>query len=92
VNLAAKLERILKGESDSLLDVYSDERRPVALEEIIQQAHQNRTRMQQTDVSKQLKSLDDLSAIANDPQRVRAFVLKASMLEGLRRSNMVKVA
>jgi 2-polyprenyl-6-methoxyphenol hydroxylase-like FAD-dependent oxidoreductase len=92
VNLTGKLERMLKGESDSLLDVYSDERRPVALEEIIQQAHQNRTRMQQTDVAKQLKSLDDLAAIANDPQRLRTFVLKASMLEGLRRSNMVKVA
>jgi 3-(3-hydroxy-phenyl)propionate hydroxylase len=88
VNLSAKLDRILRGDSDTLLDVYSDERRPVALEEIIQQAHTNRTRMQQTDVAKQLKSLDDLQAIADDPERLRKYVRKASMIEGVRRSNM----
>jgi 2-polyprenyl-6-methoxyphenol hydroxylase-like FAD-dependent oxidoreductase len=89
VNLSDKLKRIAAGESDALLDAYSAERRPVAQEEIIQQAHQNRTRMQQTDVARQLKSLDELQAIADDPARLRQFVLKASMIEGLRRSKMI---
>jgi 2-polyprenyl-6-methoxyphenol hydroxylase-like FAD-dependent oxidoreductase len=88
VNLSDKLQRIAAGEGESLLDRYSDERQPVAKEEIIQQAHTNRTRMQQTDVARQLKSLDDLQAIADDPQRLRQFVLKASMIEGLRKSGM----
>jgi 3-(3-hydroxy-phenyl)propionate hydroxylase len=88
VNLTDKIPRILGGETQELLDAYTDERRPVALQDIIQQAHQNRTRMQQTDVEKQLKSLAELQAITQDPIRLRQFVLKASMIEGLRRSGM----
>ncbi len=92
VNLSDKLRRIWEGKSagdpDALLDAYSNERQPVAKEEIIQQAHQNRTRMQQTDIARQLKSLEELQAIAGDPARLRQFVLRASMIEGLRRSNM----
>ena len=92
VNLSEKLRRILGGEPLTLLDTYSAERQPVAKEEIIAQAHGNRTRMQQTDVAAQLKSLGDLQAIAADPAKLRQFVMKASMLEGLRRSNMLKAA
>jgi 3-(3-hydroxy-phenyl)propionate hydroxylase len=88
-NLTEKIRRIFNGESADLLDVYSEERQPVALAEIINQSHQNRTRMQEKDPQLQMKSLRELQAITKDPQRLRNFVLKASMIEGLRKSNMI---
>jgi len=88
-NLSDKLCRIHSGESADLLDVYSAERQPVAREEIIQQAHQNRTRMQEKDPAKQFAALRELQAIAADPARLRAHLLRTSMMEGLRRSNMM---
>ncbi|HCY55086.1 MAG TPA: monooxygenase, partial [Oceanicaulis sp.] len=40
-NLTAKLKRVLAGESHDLLDLYTRQRRPVAEEEILQQADRN---------------------------------------------------
>jgi 2-polyprenyl-6-methoxyphenol hydroxylase-like FAD-dependent oxidoreductase len=91
-NLSDKLRQILAGAGDELLDVYTAERRPVAHEEIIAQAHQNRTRMQESDPDRQMASLRALQAIAADQAKLRTYVLKASMFEGLRRSNMVRFA
>lgn len=91
-NLTEKLRRVWKGESDRLLDVYSDERRPVALDEIIKQAHRNRTRMQERDPSRQMAALRDLQAIASDETRLRDYVRKASMVDGLKKSNMKTLA
>jgi 3-(3-hydroxy-phenyl)propionate hydroxylase len=86
-NLTDKLRRIMvDGESEDLLDVYTRQRRPVALEEIIGQTHQNRTRMEERSLDKQMESLRGLQAITADPARLRAYVVKASMLEGLRKA------
>jgi hypothetical protein len=45
-NLCGKLARVWHGEDASLLDLYVRQRHPVAQQEIIAQAHQNRSRMQ----------------------------------------------
>jgi 2-polyprenyl-6-methoxyphenol hydroxylase-like FAD-dependent oxidoreductase len=88
-NLTDKLRRIFAGASPDLLDRYSAERQPVARDDIIRQTHQNRTRMEERDPDRQIASLRELQAIAADRTRMRDYVLKASMIEGLRRSNML---
>jgi 3-(3-hydroxy-phenyl)propionate hydroxylase len=86
MNLSDKLARVLNGESDGLLDLYTRQRRPVALEEIIQQADQNRRRMQVRDLAKRKALIESMQAIARDPAALRAYVRKASMIEGLKKS------
>ena len=86
-NLAEKLIAVLlDGTDDAILDRYERQRRPVAEEEIIQQAHRNRTRMQERDPARRREMLNDLQRTADDPAKLRAYLLKSSMIDGLRRA------
>ena len=84
-NLAGKLRRVWAGEDARVLDAYVAERRPVAIEHVVQQSDRNRSRMKERDPERRRVILADLQAIAADPVRCRAFLLKSSMIEGLRR-------
>ncbi len=86
-NLTEKLPRVWRGEADmSLLDTYTRQRRPIARDEILKQAHNNRTRMQQTDAAWRRQEMSRLQAIAGDKDKTREFLLKSSMITGLRRA------
>lgn len=86
LNLADKLTRVLQGAPATLLDAYERQRRPVAMEQIIKQADANRARMRERDPVRRLASLRALQAITDDPARLRAHLLRTSMIEGLRQS------
>jgi len=88
-SLAAKLIAALKDGDLAGLDAYERARRPVALEDIIAQADSNRARMNETDAEARRRMLADLQAIAADPARARAFLLRSSMIEGLRKAEAV---
>jgi 3-(3-hydroxy-phenyl)propionate hydroxylase len=86
-NLCEKLIAILEDGADvSILDRYERQRRPIAEEEIIQQAHKNRTRMQERDPARRRTMLDELRRTIDDPAKLKAYLLKSSMIEGLRRA------
>lgn len=72
-----------KGEPLERLDAYDRQRRPVA-QAILKQAAGNRDRMRQKSAEDRRASLRELQSIAADPQRLKSFVLRASMIEGLR--------
>jgi 3-(3-hydroxy-phenyl)propionate hydroxylase len=83
-NLCDKLVRVWHGESEDLIDQYDRQRRPIAQQQIIAQAHQNRTRMQERDPVKRRETLRSLQATAADPVRAREYLLRTSMITGLR--------
>ncbi len=66
------------------LDTYDRQRRSIATA-ILKQALANRDRMRQTSFEDRRRSLAELQATAADPDRHRAFVLRASMIEALRK-------
>ena len=70
----------------SLLDAYTRQRRPIARDEILKQAHKNRTRMQQTGTAWRRQEMSRLQAIARDKDKSREFLLRSSMIAGLRRA------
>jgi 3-(3-hydroxy-phenyl)propionate hydroxylase len=74
------------GADDSVLDRYERQRRPIAEEEIIQQAHRNRTRMQERDPARRRALLEDMQKTTGDPAKLKAYLLKSSMFDGLRRA------
>ncbi|MBL8200079.1 MAG: FAD-dependent monooxygenase [Chromatiales bacterium] len=88
-NLCAKLVRVWRGEDAALLDLYGRQRRPVAEEQILAQAHQNRTRMQERDPEKRRATLRELQAVAVDPARAREYLLRSSMITGLRQAEAI---
>jgi 2-polyprenyl-6-methoxyphenol hydroxylase-like FAD-dependent oxidoreductase len=86
-SLCEKLAAVLQdGAPEALLDRYERQRRPIAAEEIIEQAHRNRTRMQERDPTRRRKMLEELQRVTEDPVQLKAYLLKSSMIEGLRRA------
>lgn len=84
--LADKLARVWRGADAALLDAYVAERRPVAIEHVLQQADKNRNRMKERDPAKRRAILADLQATASDRDKCHAFLLRSSMIDGLRRT------
>ena len=85
--LCEKLIAVLQdGADDNLLDRYERQRRPIAEEEIIQQAHRNRSRMQERDPARRRAMLEELQRTAADAGKLKAYLLKSSMIDGLRRA------
>ncbi|MBY6088785.1 FAD-dependent oxidoreductase [Maritimibacter alkaliphilus] len=84
-NLAEKLAAVAAGESDALLDLYEAQRRPIARDDILAQADENRRRMNTTDPEERINHLRRLQGISADPAKAREFLLRSSMISGLRR-------
>ena len=85
-NLVEKLAAVWRGADDALLDKYTRQRRPVAETAILQQADRNRKRMAVTDPNARARALADLQATVADPERARDYLLKSSMIAGLRQA------
>jgi len=86
-NLCEKLTAVIQhGADEALLDRYERQRRPIAEEEIIAQAHRNRSRMQERDPERRRAMLQDLQRTIDNPTKVKEYLLKSSMIEGLRRA------
>jgi 3-(3-hydroxy-phenyl)propionate hydroxylase len=86
-NLVAYLPSVWRGdEAFDALDRYTRQRRPVAREQILEQAHANRTRMQERDPERRRAELRRLQAIADDPKQAREYLLRSSMITGLRQA------
>ncbi len=86
-NLTGRLPKVYRGEEGfETLDQYSRQRQPTAKEQILQQAHINRTRMQKRDPEWRRQELTRLQNITTDPAAMRDYLLKSSMIEGLRKA------
>lgn len=84
-SLAEELTEILtKGAPLSGLARYDRRRRPVAAQQILAQAHRNRSVMYEKDPARREEHLAMMQAITADRARMRAHLLKSSMIEGLR--------
>jgi 2-polyprenyl-6-methoxyphenol hydroxylase-like FAD-dependent oxidoreductase len=88
--LAAALTAIIKdGAPLERLDLYDRRRRPVVAEHILGLAARNRARMRVTDTAARQEEIAKLRAIAANPEKHKAFVMRASMIDGLRQAASV---
>jgi 2-polyprenyl-6-methoxyphenol hydroxylase-like FAD-dependent oxidoreductase len=90
-DLCEKLVAVLRhGASADVLDRYERQRRPIAADDIIEQADRNRSRMRERDPDRRRAILEDLQRTASDPVRLKQYLLKTSMIEGLRRAASIQ--
>lgn len=80
------IEVARKGARLDRVELYSRRRRPVALEQILAQSDRNRARMRERDDTKRREILAGLQEIARDREKLYAYMLKTSMIEGLRQA------
>lgn len=87
VSLSDKLIGVLlEGQSDRVLDLYDLQRRTVAVEFVQEQSIANKRRLEESDPAIRQKNLDELSRIADDPERARQFLLRTAMIASQRRA------
>jgi 3-(3-hydroxy-phenyl)propionate hydroxylase len=83
---AALIDVLHHGASEARLDAYDHRRRPIAREDILAQADRNRARMRERDPARRRELLRELQAIAADRDKLRTFLRRSSMLEGLEKA------
>lgn len=86
MSLADKIVRVWNGAAEAELDRYEAQRRPIAIDDVKTQTLRNRAALNETDPKVRRERLDDLRRIAEDPERARAFLMRSSMIESVRRS------
>jgi 3-(3-hydroxy-phenyl)propionate hydroxylase len=77
-------EKLIRNED---LNRYEAERRPVAIEYINANTARNRRLMAERDPQARRRAQDEMCRIAADPIAAKAFLMKSSMIEALRRSS-----
>ncbi len=82
---ALSLSRKLVQEED--LELYEAERRPIAIEYINANTARNRKLMAERDPEARRRAQDEMCRIAADPVAAKAFLMKSSMIETLRRGS-----
>lgn len=75
------MRRISNGETDSILDDYSNERRAYAIESVQPYTDQQYNNMVMSEDEVREQRNRSLAEAATDPTKARAYLLKASMLE-----------
>lgn len=87
VQLTSLLGRVIRGEAPAeTLDDYERKRRPLNLEYVQQQTIANKKRLEEKDPVVRAKNNAILRATAADPAAHRAYLLRASLIESVRKS------
>lgn len=84
INLCSKLVQVIQGADDSLLDLYSRQRRKAAVDFVQAQTIQNKRLLEEQDLTVRNAHLHALHEAAADPERARAFMRRASLADSLK--------
>jgi 3-(3-hydroxy-phenyl)propionate hydroxylase len=79
-NLSEKLVQVLAGAPDSLLDLYSLQRRTVSIEFVQAQSIANKKQLETKEPEARKATLAELAQTAADPAKARQYLLRSSML------------
>jgi len=91
MNLAGKVAQVWRGDADpQLLDLYVRQRRAATIEQVQAMSIRNKRLLEERDPGVQRSRMEELVAVAADPQRARQHLLESSMIAGLRKSAEVK--
>ncbi len=80
-HLSQLLHGVLTGGPVEMLDDYERTRRPLNIKYVQEQTVANKKRLEEREPAQREKRFDELRAMADDPKRHKAFLLRASLLE-----------
>ncbi len=86
VELAERLARYCSGGGENELDLYDRRRRPLNIEYVQSQTVSNKQRLEEKDPAVRAANFEQLRQTAADPARHRQFLLRASLLESVRKA------
>jgi 3-(3-hydroxy-phenyl)propionate hydroxylase len=90
-NLAEKLGEVLAGRaSDSLLDRYDRQRREICVKFVQEQTIANKRLIEEHDPDRHRAHMQDYLRRAADPELARPYLLRSSMITGLREAEAIQ--
>ena len=89
VSLGEHLSRVIDGEDDALLDVYSRQRHKAQMDGVQATSIANKKLMEAKDPTIRQQQLDDVRATAEDPAKSRAYCLNAGLFTSLEKAAAV---
>lgn len=85
-NLGERMAKVWHGGDSDLLDQYERQRRPIAIEYVKEATMRNQRLMNERDPAKRAEALNELRRAADDPDAAYAMMLRASMIDAVRRA------
>jgi len=89
IELAELLAAVASGADAAILDRYDRRRRPLNVEFVQEQTVANKRRLEERDPVVRKAHLDELRRIAGDPARARDFLLRASLIQSVRKARTI---
>jgi 3-(3-hydroxy-phenyl)propionate hydroxylase len=89
IELAELLAAVASGADAAILDRYDRRRRPLNVEFVQEQTVANKRRLEERDPVVRKAHLDELRRIAGDPARSRDFLLRASLIQSVRKARTI---
>jgi len=90
INLAGKLPAVIRGEApETLLDLYSRQRRHVAVQHTQAQTIRNKRLLEERDPAVRRRNHDELRRQAEDPVMARKFLLRTALFDSLREAERI---
>ena len=89
VEIAELLAAVASGADESILERYDRRRRPLNVEFVQEQTVANKRRLEERDPAVRKAHLDELARIAGDPARARQFLLRASLIQSVRKARTI---
>jgi 3-(3-hydroxy-phenyl)propionate hydroxylase len=80
-HLAGLLKDVFAGKDAAILDSYEARRRPLNITYVQEQTIANKKRLEERDPAQRARRFAELRASADDPERHKAFLMRASLLE-----------
>jgi 3-(3-hydroxy-phenyl)propionate hydroxylase len=80
-HLAGLLKDVFAGKDAAILDSYEARRRPLNITYVQEQTIANKKRLEERDPAQRARRFAELRASAEDPERHKAFLMRASLLE-----------
>ena len=90
MNLASKLPAVWKGEAGpGLLDLYSRQRHKASTDFTQAQTIANKQQLEESDPVKRAERLDEMRRIGEDPEKSRAYMRRAQLIDSVKASMAV---
>ncbi|RKN37097.1 FAD-dependent oxidoreductase [Streptomyces hoynatensis] len=89
MELVATLEAVRDGAGDDLLDRYERRRRELNIRFVQRQTVDNKRRLEEKDPAVRRQRLAELRAVAEDEERMRAFLRRTSLLDSVRDAHAI---
>ena len=91
INLAEKLGAVMHGKADeAMLDLYSQQRRHVAVAYVQAQTIANKKMLEEKDQAARELKFDEMRRIAGDREAARQYMRRASLLESLQTASAIQ--